>query len=646
MRNFNGKKIELLAPAGNLEIFKGIVDSRCDAIYFGGQRMNMRMIRKGFNFSDAELKEAVELAKEREKATYITVNNLIDANELSELDDYLLLLEDIKPTGIIVQDMAVLERANALGLTIEKHASVMFNVHNTEMIHALEPLGVSRVVLSREATLADAARFKREANLELEYFTHGDMCIAHGAQCYYSAMLFGMSSNRGKCLKPCRWWFERGGKQEFPLAVKDMSMIAHLPEMIHAGITSFKIEGRMRERDFIVNLINHYGDVLDAYIADPVGYDYKGSEAWIYENRKRDLSTAYAFGTPGVANINTRYEGTGKFYSTGKMFSTPTAESKIELHQVKNIKEVFAGKTAKGFTDNNSESDELPSKNSSRSLSNTERLENHKLSVRVIDMAQARIAFDKKVDRIYLSADVFEPKTPFTLSQIKELIIEKGDTEVYWSLPKMMSDAQIETYHAWFKRLKAEGIHLDGLLITNLGALHAFKGYGYKMIGDYSLNLFNDIAVKGYEQLGLSAFTPSIEIPAEHLANLLASDYEFEVISHGRLTSMYLSHDLYKAYGISTDEALILENEGGKYLIRKDVNGMCHLLMQMDYSLVPLLNALPASRFRIEAQEMSSEKLMAVIDLHQEILGSDLSVEAALNALNAVTDATLGATRF
>lgn len=622
MRNFNGKKIELLAPAGNLEIFKGIVDSRCDAIYFGGQRMNMRMIRKGFNFSDEELKEAVDLAKEREKATYITVNNLIDANELSELDDYLLLLEDIKPTGIIVQDMAVLERANALRLTIEKHASVMFNVHNTEMIHALESLGVSRVVLSREATLADAARFKREANLELEYFTHGDMCIAHGAQCYYSAMLYGMSSNRGKCLKPCRWWFEREGKQEFPLAVKDMSMIAHLPEMIHAGITSFKIEGRMRERDFIVNLINHYGDVLDAYIADPVGYDYKGSEAWIYENRKRDLSTAYAFGTPGVANINTRYEGTGKFYSTGKMFSTPTAESKIELHQVKNIKEVFDGKTGKGFT------------------------EGHKLSVRVMDMAQARIAFDKKVDRIYLSADVFEPKTPFTLSQIKELISEKGDTEVYWSLPKMMSDAQIETYHAWFKRLKAEAIHLDGLLVTNLGALHAFKGYGYKMVGDYSLNLFNDIAVKGYKKLGLSAFTPSIEIPAEHLANLLASGLEFEVISHGRLTSMYLSHDLYKAYGVSTDEALILENEGGKYLIRKDVNGMCHLLMQMDYSLVPLLNDLPASRFRIEAQEMSPEKLKAVIDLHHTVLSSDVTIEEALNALNSVTEATLGATRF
>ena len=448
MRAFGNKKIELLAPAGNFEIFKGIVDSKCDAIYFGGQRMNMRMIRKGYNFTDEELKEAIDLANEKGKATYVTVNNLLDYEEVEAADAYLGYLAEIKPTGIIVQDFAILERIKALNLDLEVHASVMMNVHNLEMIRALERHGVKRVVLSRETTLAEAHHYHTHSNVELEYFTHGDMCVAHGAQCYYSSMLFGMSSNRGKCLKPCRWWFDRNGDRAFPLAVKDMSMIAHLPEMIHAGITSYKIEGRMREKEFIVDLINRYGDVFDRYIEDPIGYDYREQEAWIYENRKRDLSPAFAFGNPGIENINTRYEGTGKFYSTGKMFSTPTQESQIDQPQLDFMRSIFTDKSEQPL----------------------------KISVRVEDMEQAKVALEEGVDRIYLAADVFEPKVPFTLADVLSLVQlkEKSKTELFVSLPKMMDEVQFDRYREWLGKCKG----IDGLLITNLGALEAFKTLG------------------------------------------------------------------------------------------------------------------------------------------------------------------------
>ncbi len=616
MRKFKDQKIELLAPAGNLEIFRGIVDSRCDAIYFGGQRMNMRMIRKGYNFSDDELKEAIYLANDRGKATYITVNNLLDEKESGELSEYLHFLSEIKPTGIIVQDFAVLEQTKALNLDLEIHASVMMNVHNLEMIKALERHGVKRVVLSREATLAEAHYFHTHSNVELEYFTHGDMCVAHGAQCYYSSMLFGMSSNRGKCLKPCRWWFDREGDRSYPLAVKDMSMIAHLPEMIHAGITSYKIEGRMREKEFIVDLINRYGDVFDRYIDDPVGYDYKEQEAWIYENRKRDLSTAYAFGNPGAFNINTRYEGTGKFYSTGKMFSTPTVETDVDPNQIEDIKAIFPESVAQ--------------KN------------NKRLSVRVEDMDQALVALEEGVNRIYLAADVFEPKRPFTIQEIQKLVDMKGNTQLFVTTPKMMDAVQFDRYDAWLSKLKG----IDGLLVTNLGAIEAFKKFGLKMVGDYSLNLFNKHAAAFYVGEGLSELTPSIELPAQSLKALLEESATFEVITHGRMAGMYLSHDLYDVHQVSVEDQLIFENEAGQYLIKRDVHGKCHFLMQKTMTFLPFVNQFTGANVRIEAQLMSADALRMAIKAHKYAIENKDATWDTLKTYLPEGSYTLGAIRF
>lgn len=614
MRFFNGKKIELLAPAGNFDIFSGIVDSRCDAIYFGGQRMNMRMIRKGYNFSDQELKEAVDMARDKGKATYITLNNLLDSDEAEEVKEYLHFLSEIKPTSIIVQDAAVLHWAGSMNLNMEIHASVMMNAHNLETLKALESHGVSRVVLSREATLAEAAFLHAHSPLELEYFTHGDMCVAHGAQCYYCSMLFGMSSNRGKCLKPCRWWFDREGEPAYPLAVKDMCMIAHLPEMIQAGITSFKIEGRMREKDFIVQLINSYGEVLDRYIEDPLGYDFRDREKWIQENRKRDLSPGYAFGNPGISNLNTRYEGTGKFYSTGKMFSVPTPENPVNPSQEEYLKSLF------------------PTRNTKKV----------RLSVRVDDLSQARAALEEGVDRIYLAADVFAPKKPFTLDEIKALNKEKGDTQLFVSTPRMMDEVQFDQYHQWLTRLP----DIDGLLISNLGALRAFKNYGLHLVGDFPLNLFNGHAARFYLEEGLEEITPSLELPGEHLRRLLEEDLPMEIISHGRLTSMYMSHDLYAAEGIPPETDLILENEAGKYLVKRDVFGKNHLMMQRHYTLLPVVGCLGNANLRIEGQLETEDSLRRIIRAHLEaILGKADALEQLMEQLPD-SGYTFGATRF
>ncbi len=133
------------------------------------------------------------------------MNNLFSHEDIHVARDYLLFLNDVQPDGLIIQDLAVLQLVKELSLNLPLHASVMMNVHNLAMIHGLKERGISRVVLSREMSLDQIKYIKTQTDMEIEYFTHGDMCIAHGSQCHYSGILFGMSSNRGRCLKPCRW---------------------------------------------------------------------------------------------------------------------------------------------------------------------------------------------------------------------------------------------------------------------------------------------------------------------------------------------------------------------------------------------------------------------------------------------------------
>ena len=193
-RYFNGQEVELLAPVGTFEIFKQVIYSGADAVYLGGKIFNMRMHRKGFNFTDEELAEAVRTTHELGKKIYITVNNLLSSEDLLKAKDYLIYLNELQPDAIIVQDMSIIYLVNELGLNLNIHASVMMNTHNLETIKALRELGVTRVVASRDIDLATIKYFSRLTDMEFEYFVHGDMCVAHGSQCTYSGILFGKSS--------------------------------------------------------------------------------------------------------------------------------------------------------------------------------------------------------------------------------------------------------------------------------------------------------------------------------------------------------------------------------------------------------------------------------------------------------------------
>jgi U32 family peptidase len=638
-RYFNGKEVELLVPAGTFDIFNEVIHSRCDAVYFGGPVLNMRMMRKGYNLSHEEILQAIEIAHGLGKKVYVTVNNLFSEEDVQEARDYLSFLDKARPDALIVQDMAVLELIRELSLTVPIHASVMMNVHNVEMIHALRDFGVSRVVTSREMDLQTARLLSEQSGMELEYFIHGDMCSVHGANCYFSSQVFGMSSNRGKCMKPCRWDYriKKDGyvfPAEYPLAVKDMFMYEHLPELIQSGITSFKIEGRMRDKDFVVMLANSYGDAIDRYIEDPIGFDRMVDSKLLYKNRKRDFSTAYAFGKPGLSNINRRYEGTGKFYSTGKVFSTPTAERELSEERVIQLRE---------------------------RLSQNTRTQKAKpeLAVRVNNMEQAKVVLELGVEHLYLSGDVYQPDRPFSKKDIKELGSLKGDTKVYLGLPRMMTEIHFDQYD---QLLGGERLPIDGLLVTNLGAIRRYRASGYPMIGDANLNVYNGLSAGLYAGLGVDRLTVSPEMTLEHFATFTSgTELPLEVVVHGTPALMYMDHDLFENTEVMepigqednayvSNDVLVLMTDKGENPVYRDQHGRNHLLFAKELCYLPMLDemtGLGISCYRIEGVTYTAAQLRDIIRAYQHKINGTSDKEDMLGGMKPIyAGYTLGSLQF
>ncbi|WP_461204976.1 peptidase U32 family protein [Clostridium sp. DL1XJH146] len=644
-RFFSNQEVELLAPAGNFEIFKEVIQSGADTVYFGGKILNMRMHRKNFNFTNEEIKEAISIAHSLNKKVYITVNNLFSQVDLKDAEAYLKFLDTIQPDALIVQDLSIIELINDLNLNLNLHSSVMMNVNNLETINVLKNLGITRVVASREMDLKTIKYLQSKTDIEFEYFTHGDMCIAHGAQCNYSGVLFGQSGNRGLCMKPCRWNFtmKKDGlvyPTEYPMAVKDMYMYEHIPELIHAGIVSFKLEGRMRESDYLIKLINFYSDAIDRYIEDPLNYDRKKQAKEIFESRKRDLSTGFAFGNQGLENINRRWEGTGKFYSTGKVFSKPIEELELSQDRLNVIKETITSNFPKNQSD----------------------VEKNKIviSVKVDSYNQAKLAIAEGVDSLYLSGEVFNPNKPFSIEEIKTITSTKNNTKVYLGFPRMMFE---EDFSKYTHILQKDTLGLDGLLVTNLGAVSKFKNLGLELIGDYSLNIYNEKAANFYKKQGLNVFTLSIEAPLLDAVEVIKkAPIPMELLVHGSPAVMYLEHNLYENLKVleptrkennshvSNNILVLVDDKGYEHPVYIDNNNRNHMTLYKELCYLPLikeLNSLGLSRLRIEGNTYTEDELKKIIGVYKKAINNlDNCTELFTTLPSKRAGYTLGAFQF
>ena len=297
------KKPELLAPAGDLERLKIAFLYGADAVYIGGQIFGLRA--NATNFTIEEMKEGVTFAHNLNKKVYVTVNIALHNKEIKHLIDYLKQLETIQVDAIIVSDPAVIEIAKQ-HTNLEIHLSTQQSTLNYEAIEFFKNLGVQRIVLGREATKEEIEEIIKKVDIEIECFIHGAMCASYSGRCVLSNFLTNRDANRGGCSQICRWDFKLLDEQQnylqaekdFTFCSKDLSMLKYIPDMINMGITSFKIEGRMRSVYYIATIVNIYRKTIDHYCDHPDTHEYNKEDERILRNcANRDSVPQFFEGT-------------------------------------------------------------------------------------------------------------------------------------------------------------------------------------------------------------------------------------------------------------------------------------------------------------------------------------------------------------
>ena len=273
------KKPELLAPAGDLERLKIAVLYGADAVYIGGPLLGLRA--NAINFTFDQIKEGVIFAHSHKCRVHVTVNIVLHNKEIHEVLDYLKQLEECKVDAVIISDPAVIDIA-LKNTNLEVHLSTQQSTLNKEACEFWKNLGVKRIVLGREATKEDIKEIIGNVDIEIETFIHGAMCASISGRCVLSNFLTGRDSNRGGCSQICRFDFnllnenkeDITTEKEFTLCTKDLSMLKYLKEMIELGISSFKIEGRMRSIYYIATIVDVYRKAIDEYFLNPKEYKY------------------------------------------------------------------------------------------------------------------------------------------------------------------------------------------------------------------------------------------------------------------------------------------------------------------------------------------------------------------------------------
>ncbi len=307
-------KPELLAPAGDLERLKWAIDYGADAVYFGGPGFGLRANAINFTFDD--IAEAVKYAHNREKRVYVTVNIVLHDKEANELEEYLKKLESLGVDAIIVSDPAVIKLAHEK-TSLEIHLSTQQSTLNKKAVEFFKKEGVTRIVLGRETSKEEIKEIIDSNDIEIECFIHGAMCAGYSGRCVLSNFLTKRDANRGGCSQICRWNFDLldenlnqvKGDKDFSFCTKDLSMIECIPEMIDMGITSFKIEGRMRSIYYIATVVSVYRKVIDEYLKDKENYKYNSTYKKILDNCANRASTVQFF--DGNSDYHCQYYNSG-----------------------------------------------------------------------------------------------------------------------------------------------------------------------------------------------------------------------------------------------------------------------------------------------------------------------------------------------
>ena len=307
------KRVELLAPAGDFNKLKTAIHFGADAVYVGGSCFSLRANSK--NFTKEELQEAVKYTHDHGKTIHVAVNIFANNDDFDSLKDYLVELQEIGVDAVIIADPGIITLCKEVAPKLEIHLSTQANTTNKYSAKFWADNGVKRVVLARETQLKDIKPMREylPEDIDIEAFVHGAMCVSYSGRCLLSNALTGRSANRGACVQPCRWEYEiveknrhgqpltigedQNGRGTYIMNSKDLNMIEHIGELIESGVSSFKVEGRMKSPYYVASVINAYRKAIDAYYADPENYklDQRVVDE-LFKNAHRDYTTGFYFG--------------------------------------------------------------------------------------------------------------------------------------------------------------------------------------------------------------------------------------------------------------------------------------------------------------------------------------------------------------
>lgn len=286
----NMNKIELLAPAGNMEALMAAVQAGCDAVYVGGAHFGARAFSK--NFSNEELVDAINYAHLYGVRVYVTVNTLIYDDEVEEFLKYIEFIHKNNVDAVLIQDLGMFDLVRKTFPNLELHASTQMHIHNLDGVKLMEKLGIKRVVLARETSIDEIRKIINNTNAQIEVFVHGALCISYSGQCLMSSLIGGRSGNRGTCAGSCRLKYDvldknnnKLNKFDYPLSTKDLNSLEYIGNLIDAGVASLKIEGRMKSREYVYKVVSLYRKAIDSY--------YKNGKVIIDDNDLLELKKIF-----------------------------------------------------------------------------------------------------------------------------------------------------------------------------------------------------------------------------------------------------------------------------------------------------------------------------------------------------------------
>lgn len=488
--------LELLAPAGNMETLNAALSCGADAVYVGGKQYHMRLLRDDFHFDHDALRLAAKTVHKAGKKIYVTVNSLIFEDELDGLREYLLFLQEIEVDALIVQDLGLVKIAAEIGLTVPLHSSVQMGANNTETLRSLQELGIRRAVLSRNVTLQELRAIHDQCDMELEYFVHGDSCVSHEGQCRLSGFA-ALSGNRGSCLKPCRWRYSLYHEEPSGhlLAQKDLALVDAIDDLAAAGVTSLKIEGRMRKSDYIAHLVSVYRAAIDHTSPTEV------LRQRLAEHRVRLFCTGGLYRRICSKDVDESGKNEPGFVSRHHRFRTIDA----------------AAATA-------------------ATVPATGSLPVPKIAVKVHDLKTLKAAAEAGANSLTVQPAAFrQHRFDWTTEALTEAaaIAHDHGAALRLELPLVMTESNCKWRQIWLEQKRS--CAGDAIIVHDLGSLRYFSRQGESaLIAGEGLNLTNHEAIAAILAQGAQAAAISTELCPVDLKTLIR-DQPTEILAQGPL---------------------------------------------------------------------------------------------------------------